>query len=113
MIDGLWSVQFESQLGQAEGGVLVFRCGEIFGGDDGHFYSGRYAVDAGTVSGEVEIKSYTCIDATDFFVGNFDKRWLIFSGKVQRPTMKLTIRPSHSLGVEITAKCMKIADLEE
>ncbi len=111
MIDGLWSVQFESHLGEAEGGVLVFRSGEIFGGDDGHFYSGSYAVDADIVWGEVEIKSYTCLDATDFFVSNLDERWLTFDGRIQQPTMKLTIRPSHSPDVEITARCMKIADL--
>jgi hypothetical protein len=41
-MQGLWTVEFGSTLGQFGSGVVVLQDGRVMGGDSGYFYTGTY-----------------------------------------------------------------------
>lgn len=72
MRNGLFSIHVTLGDGrQRKGsGVLVFRDGEILGGDAYLFYTGTYAVRDGTISGAVVVNQHTpTLEANPLFGG--------------------------------------------
>jgi hypothetical protein len=48
-MNGLWTAEFGSSLGVFGGGVVIFRDGQLLGGDGGYFYVGNYTLEGNTV----------------------------------------------------------------
>jgi len=106
MLEALWSVEFESNLGDGETGIIVFKDGKVFGGDSGYIYIGKYDV---TLGGNLisDIKIYQ-IDHPSGFTepnvagmdnynlhveGKIEEKQIIASGYIVEDTsIKLTLR---------------------
>jgi hypothetical protein len=57
MIEGLWSIYFET----AEmygAGVIVFETGRLFGGDDKYYYVGSYVVSEGRLQASAQVTHF-------------------------------------------------------
>jgi hypothetical protein len=57
MIDGFWIVQFEAVQGRG-GGVAILTKGQIFGGDSGFTYTGKYETDERTLKARVTVRNF-------------------------------------------------------
>jgi hypothetical protein len=57
-MDGLWTAEFGSSLGDFGGGVVFFRDGRLAGGDNGYFYLGEYAVEGTTLRATLRIAPF-------------------------------------------------------
>lgn len=58
LVEGMWTVDFETAAGVRNGGVVVLMNGRILGGDSQMYYVGTYSVDAKTLEGEVQVTHY-------------------------------------------------------
>lgn len=57
MIEGLWSIYFQTD--QMHGaGVVVFETNRLFGGDDKYFYVGKYVVAHGKLQATAQVTHF-------------------------------------------------------
>jgi len=89
MLEALWSVQFQSNLGIQGAGVVVFETGRIFGGDSQYYYLGSATVrnDGKEVVAEVEVNHYAGQSFSIF--GPMKKYKLRAVGNISTPKMTL------------------------
>ena len=57
MVEGFWIVQYEGLNGKG-GGVAVFTKGQLFGGDSGTTYIGKYQTDEKTIKARVSVHNF-------------------------------------------------------
>src|SRR5712664_1411202 len=57
MVEGFWIVQVEAVQGSG-GGVVVLTKGQIFGGDNGFYYLGRYEVIGASLRARVTVRKF-------------------------------------------------------
>jgi hypothetical protein len=57
MVDGFWIVQVEAVQGSG-GGVVVLTKGQIFGGDTGFYYLGKYQVENTSLKARVAVRKF-------------------------------------------------------
>jgi hypothetical protein len=65
-MNGLWTAEFGTASGVANGGVLVIESGRLFGGDSAYWYSGAYSVSGDTVTGDLRATHYYGPNVTAF-----------------------------------------------
>ncbi len=87
MLEGLWTIEFVSNVETYGAGVVVFESGRILGGDSSYYYIGTFRVKNKIVEAEVEGTHYAG-EAHSIF-GFRHKFKLKLSGKPQVPLMKL------------------------
>lgn len=59
MIEGLWSIEANTNLGELTTGVVVLYAGRVLGGDTRYFYVGTYSVDVtGVANARVTFTHY-------------------------------------------------------
>ncbi len=105
MINGLWTVEFSSALGETSGGVLIFRQGRAFGGNSSYYYDGGYVTEDEIIS--VKVSAMTYSPATVSLFGHLRNFTLILNGKIRYPSMELTGRLSTNPKIKIFANCTK------
>jgi len=89
MIEGLWTVEFQTNMGgPGHGGVAVLRDGKVAGGDSGYYYVGTYSVDDGNIQTVLEIKRYRSGHVSIF--GPVDRVHLALSGKTDGFSMDVS-----------------------
>ena len=94
-MDGLWTAEFGTASGVANGGVLVIASERIFGGDSGYYYSGTYAIAGDTLTGELSATHYYGPRVTAFgdsvltftiqFTGKANQARDLIDGFAERP----------------------------
>jgi hypothetical protein len=57
-MNGLWTAEFGSSTGMFGGGVLVFRDGQIRGGDGSYFYVGEYKLKGKDFEATVKVSPF-------------------------------------------------------
>ncbi len=57
-MNGLWTAEFGSSTGMFGGGVLVFRDGQIWGGDGSYFYVGEYKLKGKDFEATVKVSPF-------------------------------------------------------
>ncbi len=87
MLEGLWTIEFVSNLGTQGAGVVILESGRILGGDSSYYYRGTFEVKNKTVEAQMEGSHYSG-EAHSIF-GFRHKFKLKLSGKPQVPLMKL------------------------
>jgi hypothetical protein len=105
MLEGLWTVDFISNLGEQGAGVIVFKGNQILGGDSAYLYSGSYTSGGNDVKGKIVVKHYAGIPYSIF--GNLKEFEVIVSGKIQQPLMEVSGHLVGNPNMKITARCTK------
>lgn len=80
MMNGLWTVHFDSTLNRFGQGVLVLNDGKLLGGDEGYYYSGTYKVTDSKIYGDINVTRYD--SEYKSVIGDLDDFHFNFSGKV-------------------------------
>lgn len=57
-LDGLWTAEFGSSVGVSGGGVVVFQGGQVLGGDNAYFYTGRFRIDGRAFSATLRVSPF-------------------------------------------------------
>jgi hypothetical protein len=85
MPNGLWAVEFLSPAGASGTGVVVFRDGQICGGDSSYYYYGEYGAipSTNTFRGRIKIKHHSGPQANIF--GPVDEFHLNIEFSVREP----------------------------
>ena len=109
MLEGLWSIEFISNLNVIGTGVVVFESERLFGGDSGYFYVGSYSSIQGVVTGEAEVTHYA--GPSNSIFGNVHQFRVQLSGKVTRPTMELSGSVVGMPALQLGVRCTHRADL--
>ena len=89
MLEALWTVEFESNIGGWGGGIVIFETGRVFGGDAQYTYIGHYKVDAdgGMLRAEVEIAKFLNVPGGLSVFGQADRFKLLLAGAPGRDQM--------------------------
>ena len=58
MLEALWTAEFSSNQNIFGSGVVIFETDRIFGGDAQYYYTGKYEVNNGELSGNLTITHY-------------------------------------------------------
>ena len=109
MIEGLWSVEFESLMGYRGTGVLVFFRGGVLGGDDQYYYKGTYVLDGPELRAAIQAFAYVADPHSVF--GTSDRSVsLVLAGLVSEGGNKILARSAQPDG-PLVAKLIKREEL--
>ncbi|MCK5565267.1 MAG: hypothetical protein KAJ07_08470 [Planctomycetes bacterium] len=81
MVEGLWTVDFISNLNMQGSGVFVLTSdNRILGGDNGYYYIGDYKATGEDISGQIDVIRFdqSCVSV----FGNVEQFNLKFNGKL-------------------------------
>ena len=110
MLEGLWSVEFETATGYVGAGVVVFETRKVFGGSDNYYYLGSYnAARDGKITIETEIIHYSGDKTSPF--GNLDRYHAIWEGYLSGETSIFKGHLQHDPLVQINIRLIKRAEL--
>jgi hypothetical protein len=109
MVEALWSLEFESGLGDHGAGVVVLETYRLFGGDAQYFYVGKYKVENRILEAEVVVQHYAGLPFSIFGPSEIHK--VILKGEVHIPVMKLQGHLANDPSRTFSVKCVKRADL--
>jgi len=109
MVETLWSLEFESSLGDHGSGVVVLETDRLFGGDAQYFYVGKYKVEDHILEADVVVQHYAGPPFSIF--GPTEIHKIILTGKITVPVMKLQGHLANDPNRTFSIKCTKRADL--
>jgi hypothetical protein len=112
MVEGLWTVQFESGLSTGGNGVIVLtKDKRLLGGDFGYYYTGHYAIDNSNISAEADIIRFEPNSVSVF--GDIDDVHLKIEGRLIGPNeFKATGFVQDRPGEKITIIGRKKVDMQ-
>jgi hypothetical protein len=92
LVEALWSVDFASNLGTINGGIVVFQQGCVQGGDGEYMYTGsyRYARASNIIDASICVKEYRVVPNRRSIFGLGEVFHLKLRGTVARGHMKLS-----------------------
>lgn len=106
MLEALWSVEFESNLGRLGTGVAVFETGRILGGDAHYLYVGSYDNEHGKTKANVRVTLYAGPPNSIF--GSLKEYHLILEGEAKHDVFDLRghlkEEPNRKIKVELTRR---------
>jgi hypothetical protein len=98
--EALWTIEFETTLGWANGGVVVLETGRLFGGDSQYYYVGKYNYAQPIYTAQVRVTHYqgplgtAWGDAAQTFDlalrGNIDPDRILIEGTIERQDFPTT-----------------------
>jgi len=92
MIEGLWTGEWRSNVSNISvgAGVVIFRQGKVFGGNDRFYSKGTYRLVGAEVEGEIESRYFAGDPLTIFGLADVDQaETLLFRGELQGDQIKL------------------------
>ena len=108
MREGIYKVQFQTQLG-AGAGVVVARDGKMWGGDSGIFYVGTYSDDGGNITASVAIDRHTVHPGIASVFG-VDRANITLTGKDTGKTITMTGKAAQAPSISFQAILTHLAD---
>ena len=105
MIEGLWTVEFRTNIGGMGTGTLIFEKGRVAGGDAGYYYIGNYTLQGDKISGEAKIQKYNPGHVSVF--GPLESGDLKLSGIIQGIFLTASGTLAQSPNAVITIKGIK------
>jgi hypothetical protein len=80
-IEALWTVRFGDP-NELQGGVIVLETGRMFGGDSIYAYSGRFDLDGGSISAELDVIRHNFTEGLGNIYGTDEPRFRVrFEGQ--------------------------------
>ena len=110
MLEALWSVEFQSNMGVFGNGIVVFETGRIFGGDSTMIYTGSFGIVNDTIVSELHVRKYASIRGVGSAVG-FNDFHLKLTGKPDPKVMHLTGYVVEDPNRKMTIKATRQAEL--
>jgi hypothetical protein len=107
MKDGLYKVQFHTQLGTGAG-VVVLQGGKLRGGDSRNFYVGTYSENGSRVTAQVTTDTHTDMPGLRSVFG-MDPVHLSLSGTVNSDSAEMTGTAAEAPGISFGAALTRIA----
>lgn len=108
MVQGFWIVQFEGVAGNG-GGVVMFLNGQVYGGDSGFVYTGKYHTDETQITARVLVRNFLPEIPSVFGIpGDYE---LDVKGTVADKTIKGTASLVAQAAVGIVVKLTKVGEL--
>ena len=101
-MEGLWTVEFITNIGGTGSGTVIFENGRIAGGDAGYYYIGTYSIENDRLTGKIKTQRYK--DGHTSVFGPLEQGTIKISGKIQgsditasgsllsHPDLEITIR---------------------
>jgi hypothetical protein len=108
MKDGLYKVQFETQLGSGAG-VVVLLGGSLRGGDSRTYYAGKYAEQAGQLTAEVETGAHSNPPSMGS-VFDVDRVHIVLRGNALGDSAQLVGTAAEAPGVQFRASLTRISN---
>jgi hypothetical protein len=108
MLEGLWTVEFRSSIGNTGYGTVVFAGGKAMGGTAGYYYFGDYKVEADTLTASLRVRRFNSGQVSVF--GPLETFELQLSGTVGEPRMIMSGRMVDRPDLKIAIVCTKRED---
>jgi len=92
MIEGLWTGEWRSNVSNISvgAGVVIFRQGKVFGGNDRFYSKGTYRLSGTVIEGEIESRYFAGDPLTIFGLADVDQaETLLFKGELQGAKIRL------------------------
>jgi hypothetical protein len=109
MPEALWSLEFESSLGDHGAGVVVLDTERLFGGDAQYFYVGNYKVEDHVLEADVVVQHYAGLPFLVF--GPSEVHKVTLKGEITAPIMILNGHLANDPNRTFSVKCTKRAKL--
>ncbi len=115
MLEGLWTVEFRSSIGNTGYGTVVFDGKKALGGTAGYYFSGDYEIEGGALNASLRVFRFN--DAMPSVFGPLETFELDLSGTVSEPRMIMSGRmvdhPAHKIAIICTRRIDSQAQDEE
>ena len=111
MVEGLWTLEFRSSIGNTGYGTVTLSEGRATGGTAGYFYMGRYRVEGDVLSASLKVRRFNEQNISVF--GPLIEFELRLSGTVAEPRMILAGRVVSHPDLKIVVVCTKCEDISE
>jgi len=108
MIDGLYKVEFGTQLG-AGTGVVHLRDGRVWGGDMSLYYVGTYTLDGDRFAAEVRTDKHSTVPGLASVFG-IDRVNIRLNGSVAGNSIRTNGTAAEAPGVSFQAHLTRLAD---
>jgi hypothetical protein len=105
MVETLWSLEFESSLGDQGTGIVVLETNRLSGGDAQYFYVGKYKVENRILEAEVVVQHYAGVPFLIFGPSEIHK--VILKGEVHIHVMKSQGHLVNDPRRTFSVKCVK------
>lgn len=94
-VEALWTAEFQTAQGWANGGVVVLETGKVYGGDSQYYYVGVYKVAGDGIEASLSVNHYHGPVSTAW--GTNEKRFSVsLQGKREGGTITgVMFRPEH------------------
>ena len=102
MIEALWSIEFQSNLGLLGSGVAVFETGRVLGGDSAFMYAGSYEISNGIINSKIKVTKYSDTSNMQSVMGQLNVFNLNLSGNVDASSIVLTGNMVENQDIQIT-----------
>ncbi len=108
MLEGLWTVEFRSSMGNTGYGTVVFDGKTAMGGTAGYYYSGNYQVDGNVLNASLRVYRFSAGLASVF--GPWEAFELQMLGTVNEPEMTMSGRMVGQRALKMAIICTKRVD---
>ncbi len=108
MLEGLWTVEFRSSIGNTGYGTVIFEGGKAMGGTAGYYYFGDYKVEGNTLTASLRVHRFNAGQLSVF--GPLEAFELELSGTVSEPQMIMSGRMVGQAALKIAIVCTKRED---
>lgn len=104
-MEGLWTVEFRSSIGNTGYGTVVFDGRKAMGGTAGYYYFGGYQVEGNILTASLSVRRFNAQLVSVF--GPLDAFELQLSGTVGEPKMIMSGRLHDQPALKIAIVCTK------
>ncbi len=108
MLEGLWTVEFRSSIGNTGYGTVVFDGKKAMGGTAGYYYFGDYQVEGDTLNASLRVHRFNAGMVSVF--GPLEAFELQLSGTIGEPKMTMSGRMADQPALKIAIICTKRED---
>lgn len=108
MLEGLWTVEFRSSIGNTGWGTVVFDGRKAMGGTAGYYYFGDYQVEQNVLTASLRVHRFN-VGLVSVF-GPLEAFELQLTGTVSEPKMIISGRMVDHPALKIAIICIKRED---
>jgi hypothetical protein len=105
MIEGLWTIEFRSSLGNTGYGIVIFQGSRAMGGTSAYYFFGDYRIEGDTLVGSLRVQRFN--ESVESVFGKLENFDLKLSGTVDESKMIIAGRVVEHPDLKMAAICTK------